>query len=936
MNDKMTPTRVSLRTDAEEAFLHVLSVMLLKNTAKDAEVANAVTDYHRALVAWMEAAGQSCEDPNAAGPDVWVWDHNGGHHYSLADCVGGRHYVDARRLERLQEAFEEAERELEDQKELVAELEKPPSPVWAKLETLAHDLLDVQAKIERQKAPATECPRCGGAGWLCTAPRGYDPSPHAPTSICAPRDERSIACPACAPSVDACTRPPPGWVCTRGVHADGPCAAVPLCRGCGKLILPENLRIADGCPCNTRRGINHGLVPANTCTCVVCDPAQTGSTRYPPAAAVAFGETTQGKVSELVESARIMPDDAGLKGTRVEFGYEAVTDVVRKLVTERESLLSEVRDLRERHGRISATHFKLTTELADSRRMFEEQVKSIAAERDEKTRLAEGLDEELNRAMQELECLRETSWTESEHGPDIVVSFFRGPSPHVQPLGPLVKTPSYSERYVPAPRFAACEAQRAELEAKLADVQHTADCQTGTIASLRSYPNPIIGGKDLHTRLTHIVDALGPIPTAPIDELLTILEERVEEIWAARKREEALVEEAEAHLLALAVPLAIGALNKPEGWVPTAKDIEEGYDILMAPMRSAWERELRAKAEPYGIWCVNDRAWCKKGTHAAMTAELPWWQSGARADVDPTEFRYELRATTMTENTHYDCVTFVPNLSSDRSVLLKDGTYLKAASRADGDPYITQTHPADRRLAVPARLDEGRTAEPLTYLVAHVQVPVEDGITRTIVAGGGDTHVDRETGKRTSLASLASRSSLTLCADGAVTTNGCGKCYQCLDNPSKGFLNPVMTQMVLCPLCGTSGARTPPTTATRARGRTRKDSQGAGTSALPPLPTGARATRPPASTRSWRRSGRSTRRGLSAHRAPRSSRSAPATRFQLTSTTTSSAPRSPFSASGPSCGCSRAYRSTWPPRRTATSCAGTTRNAGASSPRSRS
>lgn len=54
------------------------------------------------------------------------------------------------------------------------------------------------------------------------------------------------------------------------------------CRGCGATILPENRRIADGCSCNSPRGINHGLVPKNTCTCVACDPAQTGSTRYPP------------------------------------------------------------------------------------------------------------------------------------------------------------------------------------------------------------------------------------------------------------------------------------------------------------------------------------------------------------------------------------------------------------------------------------------------------------------------------------------------------------------------------------------------------------------------------------------------------------------------------------------------------------------------------
>jgi len=52
------------------------------------------------------------------------------------------------------------------------------------------------------------------------------------------------------------------------------------CRACRSPLRPENLRIADGCPCNSPRGVNHGLVPTDTCTCPECDPAQTGSTRY--------------------------------------------------------------------------------------------------------------------------------------------------------------------------------------------------------------------------------------------------------------------------------------------------------------------------------------------------------------------------------------------------------------------------------------------------------------------------------------------------------------------------------------------------------------------------------------------------------------------------------------------------------------------------------
>ena len=53
-----------------------------------------------------------------------------------------------------------------------------------------------------------------------------------------------------------------------------------VCRNCRKSLDPKNYRIADGCPCNSPRGVNHGLVAKETCVCVECDPEQTGSTRY--------------------------------------------------------------------------------------------------------------------------------------------------------------------------------------------------------------------------------------------------------------------------------------------------------------------------------------------------------------------------------------------------------------------------------------------------------------------------------------------------------------------------------------------------------------------------------------------------------------------------------------------------------------------------------
>lgn len=51
------------------------------------------------------------------------------------------------------------------------------------------------------------------------------------------------------------------------------------CRGCGHVLRAERQSVADGCICNSARGINHGLVPHETCTCIECDPAQTGSAR---------------------------------------------------------------------------------------------------------------------------------------------------------------------------------------------------------------------------------------------------------------------------------------------------------------------------------------------------------------------------------------------------------------------------------------------------------------------------------------------------------------------------------------------------------------------------------------------------------------------------------------------------------------------------------
>lgn len=65
----------------------------------------------------------------------------------------------------------------------------------------------------------------------------------------------------------------------RAIEAACLARAVPQCRACGKELQAPDSGIADGCPCNAPRGVNHGLVPTHVCTCKQCDPAQTGAAR---------------------------------------------------------------------------------------------------------------------------------------------------------------------------------------------------------------------------------------------------------------------------------------------------------------------------------------------------------------------------------------------------------------------------------------------------------------------------------------------------------------------------------------------------------------------------------------------------------------------------------------------------------------------------------
>ena len=55
----------------------------------------------------------------------------------------------------------------------------------------------------------------------------------------------------------------------------------PRCRGCSRYLRALFTVLPDGCPCNSARGMNHGLVDPLVCTCAECDPAQTGASRWP-------------------------------------------------------------------------------------------------------------------------------------------------------------------------------------------------------------------------------------------------------------------------------------------------------------------------------------------------------------------------------------------------------------------------------------------------------------------------------------------------------------------------------------------------------------------------------------------------------------------------------------------------------------------------------
>jgi hypothetical protein len=91
-----------------------------------------------------------------------------------------------------------------------------------------------------------------------------------------------FAVPAALAYADACEAEYPELAADIRTRAKRATDRSEICRGCGLVLHDTNRTMADGCHCNSRRGINHGRVDKLVCTCAECDPAQTGSSRWRP------------------------------------------------------------------------------------------------------------------------------------------------------------------------------------------------------------------------------------------------------------------------------------------------------------------------------------------------------------------------------------------------------------------------------------------------------------------------------------------------------------------------------------------------------------------------------------------------------------------------------------------------------------------------------
>jgi hypothetical protein len=77
-----------------------------------------------------------------------------------------------------------------------------------------------------------------------------------------------------------------------------------------------------------------------------------------------------------------------------------------------------------------------------------------------------------------------------------------------------------------------------------------------------------------------------------------------------------------------------------------AKEAVLGAAIVWAQAEIIAQEEV--KNPKYGIWCVEDRAWCPVFCDSFLSSkekaetEIAYWRNGIRADVTPGSFTYEV------------------------------------------------------------------------------------------------------------------------------------------------------------------------------------------------------------------------------------------------------------------------------------------------------
>jgi len=108
-------------------------------------------------------------------------------------------------------------------------------------------------------------------------------------------------------------------------------------------------------------------------------------------------------------------------------------------------------------------------------------------------------------------------------------------------------------------------------------------------------PEPDRDHRDLHWRLTEIVDsAFGPIPTAPVEVLLRILEKRAEEMRVARVAENDRPDEPEPDREAMGRELFEGFGDTAPSWNGTSEATRELYRKLAERLFAMGRESMRA------------------------------------------------------------------------------------------------------------------------------------------------------------------------------------------------------------------------------------------------------------------------------------------------------------------------------------------------------